>query len=122
MPNPDVTSYRYPALSLSDDTDSFITSFDIRKVVLTSIQDDDELPVLQRLRLDRRNAFTKEPSTTEAGDHHTHIGHARPHRGLLAGPAGPAVVSRWYFKRRGVLAPFLFGETPARVSLWARLA
>jgi hypothetical protein len=90
MPNANIARNGYPALALSDDPHSLVMAFDIRKVVFTAIQDNHKLPILKRLRLDGRNAFTKKTSATKAGDHYTHIGNAHPYLGPQLGPAEPA--------------------------------
>ena len=56
-----------PQLTLSDDTHSRIISFDFREIVRTAIQDDDEFPVLKRLRLDGGNALTKKAPPRKLG-------------------------------------------------------
>jgi hypothetical protein len=80
MPNANIPCDGYPALALSDDPHSLVISFDVRKVVFTAVQDNDELPILKGLRLDGRDAFTKKSSATKAGDHYTHIRNAHPHQ------------------------------------------
>jgi hypothetical protein len=47
----DISSNGDPALALADDGYPFIASLDVGKVVPATIQHDDELPVLERLRL-----------------------------------------------------------------------